>query len=87
MVIGGESGEFLSLEYQNGDKLYIPVLELNLISRFVGGSPELAPLHRLGNDQWEKSKKRAREKAYDVATELLEIEASRMARKRLCFYH
>lgn len=85
LVIGGESGEFLSLEYQNGDKLYIPVLALNLISRFVGGSPEQAPLHRLGGEQWEKSKKRAREKAYDVATELLEMEASRTARKGHAF--
>ncbi len=81
LVIGGDSGEFLSLEYQNGDRLYIPVLSLNLISRFVGGSPDLAPLHRLGGEQWEKSKKRARGKAYDVATELLEMEAFRNARK------
>ena len=81
LVVGGDSGEFLCLEYQNGDKLYIPVLSLNLISRFVGGSPDLAPLHRLGGDQWEKSKKRAREKAYDVAAELLEMEAFRNARK------
>lgn len=79
--VGGDSGEFLVLEYQKGDKLYIPVLSLNLISRFVGGSPDLAPLHRLGGDQWGKSKKIAREKAYDVAAELLEIEAFRNARK------
>ncbi|WP_423906554.1 transcription-repair coupling factor [Candidatus Spongiihabitans sp.] len=85
LVVGGDSGEFLSLEYQNGDKLYIPVLSLNLISRFVGGSPDLAPLHRLGGDQWEKSKKRAREKAYDVAAELLEMEAFRNARKSHAF--
>ncbi len=77
----GEETEFLVLEYQNDDKLYVPVLSLNLISRFVGGAPETAPLHRLGTDQWEKAKKRAREKAYDVAAELLEVEALRNARK------
>ena len=79
--IYGEETEFLVLEYQNSDKLYVPVLSLNLISRFVGGSPETAPLHRLGTDQWQKTKKRAQEKAYDVAAELLEIEALRNARK------
>lgn len=79
--IYGEETEFLVIEYQNEDRLYVPVLSLNLISRYVGGSPETAPLHRLGSNQWEKAKKRAREKAYDIATELLEVEASRQARQ------
>ena len=77
----GEETEFLVIEYRNSDRLYVPVLSLNLISRYVGGTPETAPLHRLGSDQWDKVKKRAREKAYDVAAELLEIEALRLARQ------
>ncbi len=81
LTISGEKSEFLALEYLDHDKLFIPVLSLDRISRFVGGSPDQAPLHRLGGDQWEKSKKRAREKAYDVATELLEVEALRNARQ------
>ncbi|MXX16834.1 MAG: DEAD/DEAH box helicase, partial [Gammaproteobacteria bacterium] len=79
--IYGEETEFLVIEYLNNDRLYVPVLSLNLISRYVGGSPESAPLHRLGSDQWEKAKKRAREKEYDVAAELLEVEAFRLARQ------
>ncbi len=79
--IYGEETEFLVVEYLNNDRLYVPVLSLNLISRYVGGTPESAPLHRLGSDQWEKAKKRAREKAYDVAAELLEVEALRQARQ------
>ena len=83
--IGGQQSEFLTLEYQNGDKLYVPVLSLHLVGRFVGGSPEHAPLHRLGGEQWQKARKRAREKAYDVAAELLEMEALRNARKGRAF--
>lgn len=83
--ISDEETEFLTLEYQNNDKLYIPILSLNLISRFVGGSPESAPIHRLGTDQWEKAKKQAKEKAYDVAAELLEIVALRNARTGFAF--
>ena len=79
--ITDEQTEFLTLEYQNNDKLYVPVISLNAISRFTGSSPEHAPLHQLGANQWEKAKTRAREKAYDVATELLEIEALRSTRK------
>ncbi len=81
--IYGEETEFLVVEYLNNDRLYVPVLSLNLISRYVGGTPESAPLHRLGSDQWERAKKRAREKAYDVAAELLEVEALRQARQGL----
>ena len=83
--IGGQQSEFLTLEYQNGDKLYVPVLSLHLIGRFVGGSPEHAPLHRLGGEQWQKARKRAGEKARDVAVELLETEALRSARKGRAF--
>ncbi|MDH5546046.1 MAG: transcription-repair coupling factor [Gammaproteobacteria bacterium] len=79
--IGGSENEFLALEYAAGDKLYVPVSSLHLISRYTGASPESAPLHRLGSDQWDKAKKRAAEKVRDVAAELLDIYARREAAK------
>ena len=82
--IDGRETEFLAVEYRGGDKLYVPVLSLHLIGRFVGGGED-APLHRLGGDKWIKAQKRACEKAYDVAAELLEIEALRTARKGRAF--
>ena len=81
LQVGGEKTEFLTLEYARGDKLYVPVSSLNLISRYTGASPESAPLHRLGSDQWEKARKRAAEKVRDVAAELLDIYARREARQ------
>ncbi|MEM9303194.1 MAG: transcription-repair coupling factor [Pseudomonadota bacterium] len=78
---GGLEGEFLTLEYAQGDKLYVPVGSLDLISRYTGASPETAPLHRLGNDSWDKARRKAAERARDVAAELLEIHARREARK------
>ncbi len=72
--------EFLTVEYQGGDKLYVPIQSLKLISRFVGGDPELAPLHKLGSPQWANAKNRAREKSYDVAVELLQLQAARESR-------
>jgi len=83
--IGDGSTEFLTLEYAGGDKLYIPVLSLHLISRYTGTDPEHAPLHKLGGDAWEKAKRRALEKAHDAAVELLEIYALRAARKGHAF--
>ena len=80
LVAGGTSGEFLHLEYSDGDKLYAPVHALDLISRYTGASPENAPLHRLGSDQWAKAKQRAIKKIRDVAAELLDVYARRAAR-------
>ena len=79
--INDNDTEFLTLEYLNGDKLYVPVLSLHLIGRYVAGDPENAPLHKLGSDAWDKAKRKAQEKAYDVAAELLEVEALRAARQ------
>lgn len=77
---GGERGEFLDIEYAKGDRLYVPVAQLHLVNRYSGASPETAPLHSLGGEQWAKAKKKAAEKVRDVAAELLEIQAKRQAR-------
>jgi len=77
---GGINAEFLHLEYADGDKLYVPVHALDLISRYTGASPENAPLHRLGSDQWAKARRRAVKKIRDVAAELLDVYARRAAR-------
>lgn len=76
----GTANEFLILAYAGDDKIYVPVTSLHLISRYTGLDSEHAPLHRLGHDQWQKEKKKAAEKIYDVATELLEIYAKREAK-------
>ena len=83
MDVGGMPGEFLDIEYAKGDRLYVPVAQLHLISRYSGASPETAPLHSLGGEQWAKAKRKAAEKVRDVAAELLEIQARRQARAGL----
>ena len=78
--IDGAQSEFLTLEYAEGAKLYVPVTSLHLISRYAGADEDLAPLHRLGSDQWEKVRRKAAEKVIDVAAELLDLSARRAAR-------
>jgi len=80
MELGGMEGEFLTIEYAKGDKLYVPVAQLGLVSRYTGTAPELAPLHSLGGDAWERARRKAAEKVRDVAAELLAIYAQREAR-------
>ncbi|KRG68053.1 transcription-repair coupling factor [Pseudoxanthomonas dokdonensis] len=80
---GGTPAEYLEIEYAKGDRLYVPVAQLHLISRYSGASVETAPLHSLGGEAWSKAKKKAAEKVRDVAAELLEIQARRQARAGL----
>jgi transcription-repair coupling factor (superfamily II helicase) len=77
LTIEEETTEFLTLEYAKGAKLYVPVASLHLISRYGGSDPELAPIDTLGNDTWQKNKRKAAEKIRDAAAELLDIYAKR----------
>jgi transcription-repair coupling factor (superfamily II helicase) len=77
--------EFLHLEYEGGDKLYVPVSQLHVISRYTGAAPESAPLHRLGSGQWEKAKRKAARQVRDTAAELLDLYAKRLARQGFAF--
>ncbi|WP_215404670.1 transcription-repair coupling factor [Janthinobacterium sp. JC611] len=81
MDLGEGETEFLHLEYAKDTKLYVPVSQLHVISRYSGASPEDAPLHSLGSGQWEKAKKRAAEQVRDTAAELLNLYARRALRQ------
>ena len=85
LTIGGTDGEFLRIDYADGDKLYVPVASLNLVSRYTGVDPEAAPLHKLGSRQWQRARRRAAERVADVAAELLEVQARRASRPGVAF--
>ncbi len=80
-----EVQEFLHLEYADKATLYVPVSQLQLISRYTGVSADEAPLHRLGSGQWEKAKRKAAEQVRDSAAELLNIYARRALREGHAF--
>jgi transcription-repair coupling factor (superfamily II helicase) len=79
--VGGLTNEFLLLEYADGDKLYVPVHALDLVSRYTGAPAETAPLHKLGTDTWEKAKRKAAQRIHDTAAELLDLYSRRAARQ------
>ncbi len=81
MDTAGYEAEFLQIEYSGADKLYVPVNALHLISKYQGMDPEKAPINTLGTKSWDKAKKKALEKASDVAAELLNIYAQREAKQ------
>jgi len=80
LTVNAIPGEYLCIEYDGGDKLYVPVASLQLVSRYTGAAPEHAPLHKLGGDQWQRARQKAASRVHDVAVELLDIYARRAAR-------
>jgi transcription-repair coupling factor (superfamily II helicase) len=85
LAVAGFEAEFAVLEYAGEEKLYVPVASLHLLSRYTGASPEIAPLHKIGSDQWERAKRKAAEKVRDAAAELLDIYARREAHSGYAF--
>lgn len=85
LTIGGEQAEYITLEYADGAKLYVPVTEMQLLSRYSSADLEHAPLHQLGSDKWQKDKQRAIKQATDAAAELLIIYAKRAQSKGYSF--
>ena len=80
MDLGEGDTEFLHLEYANGDKLYVPVSQLHVITRYAGADPEAVSSHRLGSGHWEKAKRKAAQQVRDTAAELLALYAQRASR-------
>lgn len=78
---GDATAEYLCLEYRDGDKLYVPITDLHLVSRYTGADPDTITLHRLGSDRWKRTRRRAAEKVRDAAAELLNLQARRFARQ------
>lgn len=79
MTIGDRSSDFLLLEYRNKDKLYLPVDRLSLVQKYVGGDGALPPLDTLGGQSWQKTRDKARKAIAEIAGELLNLYAARLA--------
>lgn len=77
IATSGQDTEYLTIEYANEAKLYVPISALHLISRYLGANQESVVYNHLGSKQWEKVKRKAIEKVHDVAAELLDIHARR----------
>jgi transcription-repair coupling factor (superfamily II helicase) len=77
--------EFLHLIYANNATLYVPVHQLQLVTRYAGADPDSAPLHQLGSGQWDKAKRKAAQQIRDTAAELLSLYAARAIRQGHAF--
>ena len=77
LELGGPDTEYLLLEYAHGDKLYVPVHQLDRLSRYVAPGGHTPPLHRLGTAEWAQVKEKTKKAVADIAKDLLELYATR----------
>ena len=77
--------EFLHLAYAKEATLYVPVQQLQMVTRYAGSDPDSAPLHQLGSGQWDKARRKAAQQIRDTAAELLSLYAARAIRKGHAF--
>ena len=88
-TVGKSAREYLVIEYasskrgQPGDRLYIPTDSLEQVTRYVGG--EAPTVHRIGGADWQNAKKRARKAVKQIAAELIQLYAARMAAPGFAF--
>jgi transcription-repair coupling factor (superfamily II helicase) len=79
-TVANVTRDYLYLEYQGDDKVFVPTDQLTKISRYVGGGGEHPPLSKLGGTRWDTMKARARRAAQELAGELLSLYAERRRR-------
>ena len=80
LEVQGVIKDYLQLQYDKGDTLYVPVTQLDLVSKYIGTKDEVkVKLHRLGGQEWQKAKTRVRSAVKDIAKELIHLYSARMA--------
>jgi transcription-repair coupling factor (superfamily II helicase) len=85
LKVADVEGEFLYLEYEGGDRLYLPVDRINMVQKYIGGDGAQPSLDRLGGTAWEKVKAKARKSIFAMAEELVQLYALRTARAGTAF--
>jgi transcription-repair coupling factor (superfamily II helicase) len=84
-TVGGVQRDYLNLRYAGGDKLYVPVDQIDRVSRYIGAGDAVPQLTRLGTQDWERAKRKARQAVQDLADELIRLYAERQLSQGFAF--
>jgi len=86
MNVHGVVKDYIKLEYAKGDTLYVPVTQLDLVSKYIGNKEDaVVKVHRLGGQEWQKAKTRVRTAVKDIAKQLVTLYSKRMASPGFAF--
>ncbi|MFL5804378.1 MAG: transcription-repair coupling factor [Roseiflexaceae bacterium] len=84
-TVGDIEREYLNLRYAEGDRLYVPVDQVDRVSRYIGAGDAVPTLTRLGTQDWERAKRKARAAVQELANELLQLYAQRQLSEGYAF--
>ncbi|MBC7217263.1 MAG: transcription-repair coupling factor [Candidatus Caldatribacterium sp.] len=85
MVVGGVRRVYLEIAYAGGDRLYVPIEQAHLVEKYIGVGEAKPEIHRLGKDDWKRTKERVRRSVEKIARDLLELYARRHIEKGYAF--
>ncbi|WP_430607239.1 transcription-repair coupling factor [Enterococcus sp. AZ170] len=85
LEVDGVHQDYITILYQNDDKLFIPVTQLNLIQKFVASEAKSPKVNKLGGSEWSKTKRKVTSKIEDIADDLIQLYASRESEKGYAF--
>lgn len=85
MDAGGGEQEFIHLKYADDASIYVPIGHVGLIGRYGGSDSEAVALSKIGSGKWDKTRQKALTQIYDVAAELLNVQARRGAKEGIAF--
>lgn len=85
MDLGNGEQEFIHLTYADDASIYVPITHINLIGKYNGMDSEAVALSKIGSGKWDKARQKALMQIYDVAAELLNIQARRQAKQGVSF--
>jgi len=75
--VGGHKRDYLDIVYDKGDKLYVPVDQLDLIQKYIGSEGKFPKVNKLGSIEWQKAKAKARKSINEIAEDLVKLYAMR----------
>jgi transcription-repair coupling factor (superfamily II helicase) len=85
MMVEGNRIECLTLQYADGDRVYVPTFQLQLVSRFVSEEGFVPVIHKLGGKKWEHAKSKARKQIETIAEDIVKLYAERKLRQGVSF--
>jgi transcription-repair coupling factor (superfamily II helicase) len=85
LKVGAEENEFLTLEFADHDKVYVPIDALHLVQKYLGAGGEAPTLSKLGSGAWKRTKRRVKAAIREIAQELLRLYAAREVKPGFAF--
>ena len=79
--IAGNTRDYLDIVYDKGDRLYVPVDQLDLVQKYIGSEGKNPKINKLGGNEWQKAKAKVRKSINEIAEDLVKLYAARAALK------